>query len=555
MDIPTKNEPAYIDGRMYYGNGIRIKTEIKIDEFINRWNYRRYDKEQESPFKRWKAIKPAETQYFINPIPIGYLSGTTENGYYDTVKESLRKEYKNEIELSYQTVYQPGVSQRVWNSATKMARETNADPNSREHRRVKFGMAPSALVIFARDQRKVDQLTRSFMEKYGEIEEGKWPKMEDYSRMRFIPITNNYIHEQEYRDNLFESLHHQAASKAGEVTLELGLTNIREKKDYLKNNSLEQIIHSICKDDDEDIPVFKHITMRWNNREESMNYEVAIASALLEEAKEKLKNLREYLIGKYGEKVKEHFDDYQNENGTPIKKRSYSHVRGLNNEIKEFIKKTNTKDKLSRVLIEGMEKVKERHEEDKRGAMLVKTKNTEEEKNSKLAEKEKEVENEESTIGSKEKRKKGDEEESLTTNNSSDNDNDSEVLRRAWDEISLAAGYPDCIQATEYEQRVTINTLGSSDITLEELEEWKNRNSELIPELIGRSSGREYKALKKIVNKILLEREREKLKDNKFSILGEVDEDDDSSDSESEGTSHPKNEESLPQEHGKGRGA
>ena len=46
----------------------------------------------------------------------------------------------------------------------------------------------------------------------------------------------------------------------------------------------------------------------------------------------------------------------------------------------------------------------------------------------------------------------------------------------------------------------------------------------------------------------------EKLKDNKFSILGEEDEDEDSSDTESEGTSHPNNEESLPQEDGKGRG-
>ena len=202
-----------------------------------------------------------------------------------------------------------------------------------------------------------------------------------------------------------------------------------------------------------------------------MNYEVAIAGALLEEAKEKLKNLREYLIGKYGEQVKEHFDDHQNENGASSKKRSYSHVRGLNKEKKEFIKKTNTKDKLSRVLIEGMEKVKERHEEDKRGAMLVKTKETESVKKTKPTVNEKEMENEDNTTRSKETGKRGNEEDSLSTNNSSEKDTDSEILRRAWDEVTLTVDYPGCIHATEYERRVTINTLGSSDIKLEELDE------------------------------------------------------------------------------------
>ena len=91
-------------------------------------------------------------------------------------------------------------------------------------------MAPFALVIFARDYSKVGQLSRSFIEKYGEIKNGKWPKMHDQSRMRYIPITSTYIQGQEYRDNLFESLHHQAASKVGEVTIDLGLINLREKR-------------------------------------------------------------------------------------------------------------------------------------------------------------------------------------------------------------------------------------------------------------------------------------------------------------------------------------
>ena len=44
---------------------------------------------------------------------IGYLAGTTERGMYDTVIESLRKEFNEDIEISYQSVFQAGVSQKV----------------------------------------------------------------------------------------------------------------------------------------------------------------------------------------------------------------------------------------------------------------------------------------------------------------------------------------------------------------------------------------------------------------------------------------------------------
>ena len=230
IDVPPVKGTAYMDGMMYYGNGIRIRTEMDIDEYISRWTYKRYDKEENSLFKNWKAVKTAEVQSFINPTPIGYLSGTTENGYYDTIKDGIRKEFKNEIEVSFQTVYQPGVLQRVWNSATKMAKQVNADPNSREHRRVKFGMPPTALIVYAKNQDNAGQLCRQFIKKYREIKKDSWPKMHDNSRMRFIPITNSYIQEKEYRDSLYESLHHQAASKAGEVMLELDLVNLREKR-------------------------------------------------------------------------------------------------------------------------------------------------------------------------------------------------------------------------------------------------------------------------------------------------------------------------------------
>ena len=183
-------------------------------------------------------------------------------------------------------------------------------------------------------------------------------------------------------------------------------------------------------------------------------------------------------------------------------------------------------------------------------------KTNDKEKNS-TSSKEEEPDTEKKETNRNNEKEESDEEDSISTKSSNDEDDDSEILRKAWDEITLVTEDIDCIRATEYERKVTINTLSSSNIQLDELVTWKNRNPTKIPDLIQRSNGREYKALKKIVNLILDERERERLKENRFSILGEEDEDDESSEEESEGTSHPRTEESLPQDEkdGKGRGA
>ena len=356
---------------------------------------------------------------------------------------------------------------------------------------------------------------------------------------------------------MYESLLHQATAKAGELTLELDLINIREERPYLHGKSIEQIIHSITRDDDEDIPIFKHITTRWDNKAEKMTYEVAIANALLDEAREKMNGLRAYLLEKYGNSVREHFSDFQRANGIP-RKRNYTDTKTCNNMIKEYIKRTNTNDKLSKVLIEGMEKVKDRQEKDDRGAMLINTKDNGRENDkakNKIVTEARSVENKEN----KENKEKevvvlDHSDGSISTKDSGNTDNSSEIFRKAWDEISLAAEYKQCIEATDNEKRITFNTLDAADIELEELDRWKNRNWQLIPGIIERSGGREYKALKKIVHKIEVEKERERLKENKFSILGE--ESDEEEDTESKGTDHPNNVESLPQgnKDGKGQG-
>ena len=113
-------EGNIVSGEVYYGNGIRLKTHMNVDTFVEQWNNKKYDKMENTPFKDWKAVRRAEMQGYSTAYPIGYLAGSTERGFYDTIVKSLLNEFDNKIELSFQSVYQPGISTRVW----KLARTT-----------------------------------------------------------------------------------------------------------------------------------------------------------------------------------------------------------------------------------------------------------------------------------------------------------------------------------------------------------------------------------------------------------------------------------------------
>ena len=165
-----------------------------------------------------------------------------------------------EVEISCQTIYQPGISQRIWNEAKAIASAAAADPTSHEHKRLKFGMSPSALVVYVRDQEKAKKIRKQFMVKYGEIKNDVWPRMHNGSAMRFVPLVQEYVKELETRDEMYASLRHQVMSKAGEVMLDLKYCNIYQKTNYFEGSSLKQIIHEYKTANDKDIPLYKHIT-------------------------------------------------------------------------------------------------------------------------------------------------------------------------------------------------------------------------------------------------------------------------------------------------------
>ena len=489
---------------------------MKVNEFVEKWNNRKYDPIKNSPFKNWKPIRRAEMQQCPVAYPIGYLAGTTERGYYDTVVKSLMEEFEDKIELSFQSIYQPGVSTRVWKLAHETADIQYLNNDSRNHKMIKFSMAPSALTIYVGDEKLTKRIRTKFIDKYGRMEDEQWPEMADHSRMRFIPIVKGYINDGEAREKLYRHLKHQAVSKAGEVKLNFPYHNINTKQRYLCDKSLEQIIHGMTTKSDKEIPVFKHITTKWVQKEgETQQYEVAVASSLVNEATSILRGLKNHLIKEYGNNVRNHFAGAKMENTTNVvpRKRNFTLFNtDWDDDISNFIKQSDNTDKLSKVLIEGMEMItnpqgvndnkgaiifNEPVKEDSEGKHDSKKKENEKNDNGDKTSKEKTTEKEVIVIDDE----LGTQQESIT-NTDEANKGDEYLNTKEWDDIAFGSEYEKCILATSDEKRKTLNTLERYNIDIHMIEQWKNANWDKMEQLLKECKWKEYSSMKRMVEDI-----------------------------------------------------
>ena len=307
VDIPDMNENL-INGKLYYQNGMRIKkTKMKVYEFTERWSNKKYSKENNTAFQVWRPVKPAEMQKYNTAYPIGYFVGTTERGEYTTLQNSISKHAGTEAEMSFQFVNQDGVSARIWKYAREQAERSYPDPATKEHKRVKFSYAPSALVVYVANKKDIKDARRRLITKYGKIVENHWPQMDDGLRMRFIPIIYEKIKNQKVYNHLYDHLGLQAVSKAGEIILDLEMWDIMERKDYLHGNSLEQVIHGLTSTSREGIPIVKHISRKWTRNPDKIDYEIVIAPTMIHEEQIMLKTVRAALLERYGKQMHKHF--------------------------------------------------------------------------------------------------------------------------------------------------------------------------------------------------------------------------------------------------------
>ena len=555
-DIPPV-DGEYQAGTTYYRNGVRLQMKMKISEFIDRWNFKKYDKGNKAPFNNWKAIKPAEMQKSAEAYPIGYMLGTTERGYYDTVKKQLAEEFDNRVEASFQPVYQAGISNKVWDLANETAAQQYQNKYSKNYKMIKFAMAPTALIIYTGDESITQELRTKFIAKYGGLNNGYWPIMRDKSRMRFVPIVKGYTDDENNKEKMLTYLTHQATSKAGEVKIRLDMKDITDEKEYLQGKSIEQILHEISTKEDKEIPLIKHLTTKWSIKYKRMEYEIAVAGALLDEATEVMRGLKNTLTKQYGYQVINHFSDQsQVKERTwkmmPMKRKYVIQTNEWDKDINDFFQNTSTDDKLSKILIEGMEKLTQQETNSNGERAIVfnepgeGTKETggKEEAKEEQGEKEKEIIEIDETE-TEEDTKEDDEMTELS-------EDDSYMKLRAWDEISIVGEFPESIGVTKDEKRKVTNTLDRYKIELCDIEQWKNKHWIKLEQLVKECEAKEYSVMKRIVDAVKKEREQQS-KDEQL--------DDNNNQNEAitpnQGNGHPNSNKSPPQDMSEsaGRGA
>lgn len=131
--------------------------------------------------------------------------------------------------------------------------------------------------------------------------------MNDGSRMPFILIVYEKIKNQQVYNHMCDHLGVQAVSKAGKIKLDLKMWDIREKKDYLHGNSLEQVIHGFTSNSRKGIPIVKHIARKWTRNPDKIDYEIVIAPTMFHEAQNMLRTVRATLLTKFWKNMNKHF--------------------------------------------------------------------------------------------------------------------------------------------------------------------------------------------------------------------------------------------------------
>ena len=509
VDIPDMRENLIHD-KLYYQNGLRLKTKMTVYEFTERWSNKKYSRDNNTPFQMWKPIKPAEMQNYDKAYPIGYFVGTTERGEYSTIQKSISKYAGTATEVSFQFVNQEGVSARIWKHAREQAEKSYPEPTSKEHKRVKFSYAPSALVVYIAEKKNIKIARRRLITKFGKIKDGHWPQMDDGSRMRFIPIIYEKVKNQQVYNHLCDHLGLQAVSKAGEIKLDLEMWDIHEKRDYMFGNSLEQVMHGLTSTARKDIPIIKHIARKWSRSPDKVDYEIVIAPTMLHEAQNMLRTVRAALLEKFGNKMHKHFMP-------PHKKWNNFYSSGKTREesdpeIESFILDTGINDNYSKILLEGM--IDNTQEVSTREALesmvIIEGHKEAEEKNN-------ENEQQGDSVQSK---VSGDSDIISTMTGLTKNSQFGSKIE--WEELTIANEYEDMEKATEKQIKKVQDAIETYNITTNEIETWKTENENVYDDLIDKYKNQEYPIIRDVILHILRRRKGKYEEEKETDAIGKL---------------------------------
>ena len=304
-----RNPECLTRDKFYYHFGLRLKTNVPVQEFTEQWNNNKYNNTGKYPILKWVSMKPAEMQSSSTAYAVGYFIGSTERGDYRTLNETLAKITDVKTEASFQTVNQHKVSSIIWGSAIKIAEKHDVNPKSKAHKSMKYKASPAALIVYVEKKEYIKDIRRLLYDEYGIIEdENNWPTLPDGSKMVFSPILRGHMND-EVIDDLTDSMELHVDLKVDEILLDIEVKDIHTNQTYMKNQSLEQIIHGtkVKINETTEIPMFKHLCRKWMMDTSITRYQVAVQKQIVETAKKYIVALEENLKTTYGEQISTHF--------------------------------------------------------------------------------------------------------------------------------------------------------------------------------------------------------------------------------------------------------
>ena len=238
----------------------------------------------------------------------------------------------------------------MWNFAKEKALEKFKNPYSKEFRRVKFAYSPSALVVYVSKEEDIPTARLKLYQKYGKLENGNWNNVVDGSKMRFVPIINGRIGNEAIYNTLLKAMHTQIISKAGEITYDLPMMDLFSPKEYLKGYTMEQILHTVNRSNQENLPIFKHIVRKWTSNPDEEKYEIVCQPKMEEAAQNFLTNIQSNLKETFGLQIYNHFQAPMN---TIVFNRDKTNQEV--DTVLESLMIADQNDNYGNFLIEGME--------------------------------------------------------------------------------------------------------------------------------------------------------------------------------------------------------
>ena len=283
--------------------GVRIVTDLSPEDFTRNWNKYRW----KSSYNNLLRMREAETQSPLRAYAIGYIQGTSPNGDYTTMKQEISATTDTKAEASWQMLSIPNVSSKMWNVAKSEAKKAVGDDRSPEFKRKKFALSPEGLTVYVTKYDDIKSVKKHLIDKYG-----RRTAFKDGSVARFIPYVHGRVKDRkQVDDKLFKIVKTHCTTKAAELTIPIDVQDIHERKSYLGNKSVEQLIHEST--DGNGDRIFNHIGFRWTTEYNSKVYIVTTCESKLEVAQQAVEEMKNRLhsISNPPEKIFAHFLDAQ----------------------------------------------------------------------------------------------------------------------------------------------------------------------------------------------------------------------------------------------------